>query len=42
MKLKYYLRGLGTGLLVATLLLWIAYSVKESDSALKENLGEKY
>ena len=42
MKLKYYLRGLGTGLLVATLLLWIAYSVKESDSALKETLGENY
>lgn len=40
MKLKYYLRGLGTGLLVATLLLWIVGSVKESNTALKDTLGE--
>ncbi len=32
MKLKYYLRGLGAGILVTTLVLVIAYSVKYSDS----------
>ena len=37
MKLKYYLRGLGTGILVTTLILFIAYSyrdvgVKEKDT----------
>lgn len=32
MKLKYYLRGLGTGILFATIVLCIAYSYRESTS----------
>lgn len=40
MKLKYYLRGLGTGILVTTIILMIAFSAK-SDNYNKVNLAEK-
>lgn len=36
MKLKYYLRGLGTGVLFATIILMISYSYKMSDKQIKE------
>lgn len=45
MKLKYYLRGLGTGILFATIVLFISYSYKMSDSQIKkeaEKLGMVY
>lgn len=45
MKLKYYLRGLGTGILFATIILFISYSYKMSDSQIKkmaEELGMVY
>ena len=45
MKLKYYLRGLGTGILFATIILFISYSYKMSDSQIKKRaaeLGMKY
>ena len=40
MKLKYYLRGLGTGILFATVVLCIAYSYRLSDSQIKERAKE--
>lgn len=40
MKLKYYLRGLGTGILFATVVLIIAYSYKMSDGQIKERAKE--
>lgn len=40
MKLKYYLRGLGTGILVTTIILMIAFSTK-SDNYNKVDLAEK-
>ena len=36
MKLKYYLRGLGTGVLFATIVLFIAYSYRMTDARIKE------
>ena len=45
MKLKYYLRGLGTGKLFATIILFVSYSYKMSDSQIKkeaEKLGMVY
>ncbi|MEE1516611.1 MAG: hypothetical protein UF228_03315 [Lachnospiraceae bacterium] len=36
MRLKYYLRGLGTGILFATIILMISYSYKMSDKQIKE------
>lgn len=45
MKLKYYLRGLGAGILFATIVLFISYSYKMSDSQIKkraEELGMVY
>lgn len=45
MKLKYYLRGLGTGILFATIILFISYSYRMSDSQVKkraEELGMVY
>lgn len=36
MKLKYYLRGLGTGILFATIILMISYSYRMSDKQIKE------
>ena len=40
MKMKYYLRGLGTGILFATIVLFIAYSYRMSDSQIKERAKE--
>ena len=40
MKLKYYLRGLGTGILFATIILFISYSYKMSDSQIKKKASE--
>jgi outer membrane biosynthesis protein TonB len=40
MKLKYYLRGLGTGILFATLILFISYSYHYSDAKIKERAKE--
>ena len=40
MKLKYYLRGLGTGILFATIILFISYSYKMSDKQIKERASE--
>ena len=40
MKLKYYLRGLGTGILFATVVLLLAYSYKMSDGQIKERAKE--
>lgn len=40
MKLKYYLRGLGTGILFATLILFISYSYNFSDAKIKERAKE--
>ena len=37
MKLKFYLRGLGIGVLVTTLILTVANEVKDSQAALAEN-----
>lgn len=45
MKLKYYFRGLGTGILFATIVLFISYSYRMSDSQIKkkaEELGMVY
>lgn len=45
MKLKYYLRGLGAGILFATIVLFISYSYKMSDGQIKkraEELGMVY
>lgn len=45
MKLKYYLRGLGTGILFASIVLTIAYSYRTTDSKIKEqakDLGMVY
>lgn len=45
MKLKYFLRGLGTGILFATIVLFISYSYRMSDSQIKkkaEELGMVY
>ena len=36
MKLKYYLRGLGTGILFATIVLFIVYSFNMTDSKIRE------
>ena len=40
MKLKYYLRGLGTGILFATIVLFVSYSYKMSDKQIKEKALE--
>ena len=40
MKLKYFLRGFGTGVLFATIVLFIAYSYRMSDSQIKEKAKE--
>ncbi|NLL93057.1 MAG: endolytic transglycosylase MltG [Clostridiales bacterium] len=40
MKLKYYLRGLGTGILFATLILFISYYYHNTDSQVKERAKE--
>ena len=40
MRLKYYLRGLGTGVLFATIILMISYSYKMSDKQIKEKALE--
>ena len=40
MKLKYYLRGLGTGILFATIILFISYSYKMSDNQIKKRASE--
>ncbi|MCI8825114.1 MAG: endolytic transglycosylase MltG [Lachnospiraceae bacterium] len=45
MKMKYFLRGLGTGILSATILLFCVYSYKMSDSKIAEKaraLGMEY
>lgn len=45
MKIKYYLRGFGTGILFATIILFISYSYRMSDSQIKkeaEKLGMVY
>ena len=36
MKLKYYLRGLGTGILFATLILFISYTYHNTDAQVKK------
>ena len=41
MKLKYYLRGLGTGILFATIIMFIAYSYRDSNNKEKETGSEK-
>lgn len=38
MKLKYYLRGLGTGILFATLVLFISYTYHNTDAQVKREL----
>ncbi len=40
MKLKYYLRGVGTGILFATIVLLISYTYKMSDSQIKKRALE--
>lgn len=40
MKLKYYLRGLGTGILFATLIMFISYSYNYSNAKIKEKAKE--
>lgn len=40
MKIKYFLRGLGTGILSATILLFCVYSYKMSDSKIIEKARE--
>ena len=40
MKLKYYLRGLGTGILFATVILFISYAYRMSDKQIKERAKE--
>ena len=40
MKLKYYLRGLGTGILFATLVLFISYTYHNSDAQIKKRAKE--
>lgn len=40
MKIKYYLRGLGTGILFATIVLFIAYSFRMTDAKIKERARE--
>ena len=40
MKLKYYLRGLGTGILFATVVLFVAYAYRMSDKQIKERAKE--
>ena len=40
MKLKYYLRGVGTGILFATIILFISYSYKMSDGQIKKRAEE--
>ena len=40
MKVKYFLRGLGAGILIATLLLFCVYSYKMSDSKIVERAKE--
>lgn len=45
MKFKYYLRGLGTGILFATIILFISYSYRMSDNQIRkeaEKLGMVY
>lgn len=37
MKIKYYLRGLGTGILFATIILSISFAVKNSDKKTVDN-----
>lgn len=37
MKIKYYLRGLGTGILFSTIILTIAFAVRNSDNKTVEN-----
>lgn len=40
MKLKYYLRGVGTGILFATIILFISYSYKLSDGQIKKRAAQ--
>ena len=40
MKLKYYLRGVGTGILFATIILLISYSYKLSDGQIKKRAAQ--
>ena len=40
MKFKYYLRGLGTGILFATIILFISYSYRMSDNQIKKKAEE--
>ena len=40
MKLKYYLRGLGTGILFATIILFVSYAYRMSDKQIKERAKE--
>lgn len=40
MKLKYYLRGFGTGILFATLILFFSYSYNYSNAKIKEKAKE--
>lgn len=40
MKLKYYLRGLGTGILFATLILFISYTYHNTDAQIKKRAKE--
>ncbi len=40
MKLKYYLRGLGTGILFATLVLFISYTYHNTDAQVKKRAKE--
>lgn len=40
MKLKYYLRGLGTGVLFATLILFISYTYHNTDAQIKKRAKE--
>ena len=40
MKLKYYLRGLGTGVLFATLVLFISYTYHNTDAQIKKRAKE--
>lgn len=39
MKIKYYLRGLGTGILFATIILTISFAVRNSDKETSETEG---
>jgi hypothetical protein len=40
MKLKYFLRGLGTGILFATLIMFISYGYRNTDARIKEKAKE--